>query len=358
MMKSGLTIQELAAEILRQKEFKEDYIVSTRRLQMENFGSDVVLRVLDENASDRIEPLDIGQNAHRQIGRYLSIPAKYYEKMREENPELLTVNVNSWFERSDSQRMLRVLDGKARAFLSNRYLRLDHLQIAEAVLPIIGEIPDARFESCQITEDRMYIKVVNPRLQQEVVPGDIVQAGVIISNSEVGLGSVNIQPLVYRLVCKNGMVVNDAATRRNHVGRINSADENFLLYSAETLAADDHAFMLKIQDTVRAAVDETNFSRVVGMMQEATTAKMNTANVPEVVRLASRDFGITDEEHPGVLQHLIEGKDLSLYGLSNAVTRYSQDVESYDRATALEAIGYNILSMPSKQWNRINEMAA
>lgn len=38
----------------------------------------------------------------------------------------------------------------------------------------------------------MYIKVVNPRLQQEVVPGDIVQAGVIISNSEVGLGSVNI----------------------------------------------------------------------------------------------------------------------------------------------------------------------
>ena len=190
------------------------------------------------------------------------------------------------------------------------------------------------------------------------MPGDIVQAGVIISNSEVGLGSVNIQPLVYRLVCKNGMVVNDAATRRNHVGRINSADENFLLYSAETLAADDHAFMLKIQDTVRAAVDEVNFSRVVGMMQEAATVKMNTANVPEVVRLASRDFGITDEEHPGVLQHLIEGKDLTLYGLANAVTRYSQDVASYDRATDLESIGYNILSMPAKRWNSINQMAA
>ncbi len=225
-------------------------------------------------------------------------------------------------------------------------------------MPIIGDMKDARFESCQITEDCMYIKVVNPRLQQEVVPGDIVQAGAIISNSEVGLGSVNIQPLVYRLVCKNGMVVNDAATRRNHVGRINSADENFLLYSAETLAADDHAFMLKIQDTVRAAVDEVNFSRVVGMMQEAATVKMNTENVPEVVRLASRDFGITDEEHPGVLQHLIEGKDLTLYGLANAVTRYSQDVASYDRATDLESIGYNILSMPAKRWNSINQMAA
>ena len=56
MMKSGLTIQELAAEILRQKDSKEDYIVSTRRLQMEPSGTDVVLRVLDENAGDRIEP--------------------------------------------------------------------------------------------------------------------------------------------------------------------------------------------------------------------------------------------------------------------------------------------------------------
>lgn len=357
-MKSGLTIQELAAEILRQKDSKEDYIVNTKNLQMEPSGSDVVLRVLDEKAGDRIEPLDIGPNAHRQIGTHLSIPAKYYAKMREEDPELLSMNVNRWFERSDSQRMLRVLDGRARAYLSNRYLRVDHMQIAEAVLPIIGDMKGARFESCQITEDRMYIKVVNPRLQQEVVPGDIVQAGISISNSEVGLGSVNIQPLIYRLVCSNGMVVNDAATRRNHVGRVNSAEENFLLYSAETLAADDHTFMLKIQDTVRAVVDEVKFNRVVDMMQEAANAKMNTANVPEVVRLASRDFGITDEEHPGVLQHLIEGKDLTLYGLANAVTRYSQDVESYDRATELESIGYNILSMPAKRWNSINQMAA
>mgnify|MGYP001624402731 CR=1 FL=1 len=92
----------------------------------------------------------------------------------------------------------------------------------------------------------------------------------------------------------------------------------------QELAADDRAFLLKIRDTVLTAVNEANFSRVVEMMQEAANAKMNTANVPEVVRLASRDFGITDEEHPGVLQHLIEGRDLTLYGLANAVTRYSQ----------------------------------
>lgn len=76
------------------------------------------------------------------------------------------------------------------------------MEIAKVVLPLIGQMEGAHFESCQITESRMYMKIVNTRLEAEVVPGDIVQAGLIISNSEVGQGSVNIQPLVYRLVCK------------------------------------------------------------------------------------------------------------------------------------------------------------
>ncbi len=126
-------------------------------------------------------------------------------------------------------------------------------------LPILGGLPDIRFESCQITESRMYIKAVNPRLQAEVSPGDIVQAGVIISNSEVGLGSVSIQPLIYRLVCSNGMVVNEAAARRNHVGRVTDSGENFSVYSQATLDAEDKAFVMKIQDTVRAAVEEARF---------------------------------------------------------------------------------------------------
>jgi hypothetical protein len=36
----------------------------------------------------------------------------------------------------------------------------------------------------------MYIKAICPRIQAEVKKGDIVQAGIAISNSEVGMGSV------------------------------------------------------------------------------------------------------------------------------------------------------------------------
>lgn len=356
-MKEGLSLQEMAAEIERQSRLKEDYLVDTRNLQLESFGSDVYLHMYD-NGSEALEPLEINQIAHRQFGTHLKIPAAYYDRMLTTYPELLAQNVNAWFQKEPSKRMLRTMGGTARAFLSNRYRRIDNLEIAKVVLPIIGQIQGARFESCQVTDSRMYIKVVNTRLEAEVVPGDIVQAGVIISNSEVGQGSVCIQPLVYRLVCSNGMIVNDAQTRRNHVGRVNNSEESFLLYSEETLAAEDHAFVLKIQDTVKAAVEEARFSQVIGLMRTAKQAPMNTQDVPGIVRLTSKEFHITEDESAGVLQHLIEGNDLTLYGLSNAITRHSQDVESYDRATELESIGYNILSMPPRQWNRINQMAA
>lgn len=357
-MKSGISLVDMAKEIQRQADLKADYMLDTRSLRLEPFDSKLYLNAYDQSGVPALEPLEVNSIAHRQIGTHLKIPAAYYDKMLEEYPQLLAQNVNAWFQREPSVRMIRTIEGTARAFLSNRYRRIDNLDIASIVLPVLQDMEGMHFESCQLTESRMYIKVVNTRLEAEVVPGDIVQSGIIISNSEVGLGSVNIQPLVYRLVCSNGMVVNDAQMRRNHVGRVNEASENYQLYSEKTLEADDKAFAMKIQDTVRAVVDEVRFTRVVNMMREAKEARMNTTDVPGIVKLVSRDFHITDEESSGVLQRLIEGNDLTLYGLSNAVTRHSQDVPDYDRATALEGIGYNILSMPARQWSRINQLAA
>lgn len=308
-----------------------------------------------ENGLDKITPLDIRQTAHRQLGTYLGIPQKYYELMRTDAPELLAYNANYWFSQKNELRTLRTMDGCARAFLSNRYRRIDNLDIASVTLPVIGELPEARFVSTQITDDFMYIKVVNPRLQADVVPGDVVQAGVIISNSETGQGSVTIQPLIYRLVCSNGMVINDAKTRRNHVGRAATSDEDFSIYSNETLLADDHAFVLKLKDTVRAAISEARFAQAVNRMRESTTAMLDTKKLPTIVKLASSSFGITEDESNGVLEHLITGGDFSLYGLANAVTRFSQDVESYDRATKLEEIGYSVMTMSPALFRQMNQ---
>lgn len=353
-MKNGRSLMELAQELERQRNAKRDYLLDTRNLEM-GFVEAGAYQMMMRNDSKNVSTLlGVGEIAHRQIGSALGIPAKYYDKMRAENPELLAQNVNSWFAMTPQKRMVRTLDGNARAFLSERYRRIDNAEIAEAVLPILAEMPDVRIESCEITESKMYLKAVNPRLTAEVVPGDIVQSGILITNSEVGMGSMSIQPLVYRLVCTNGMVVNDARTRKYHVGRGNEAAEDYTLYSSETLAADDRALLLKVRDTVRAVVDQTRFERVIEMMREAKEAKITSTDIPQMVELAAADYGLNKAEGSGVLDHLIRGGDLSLYGLSNAITRAAQDVESYDRSTEMESIGYTVLGMSGRDWQRLN----
>ena len=353
-MKNGRSLMEQAQELERQRNAKRDYLLDTRNLEM-GFVEAGAYQMMMRNDSKNVSTLlDVGEIAHRQIGSALGIPAKYYDKMRAENPELLAQNVNSWFTMTPQKRMVRTLDGNARAFLSERYRRIDNAEIAEAVLPILAEMPDVRIESCEITESKMYLKAVNPRLTAEVVPGDIVQSGILITNSEVGMGSMSIQPLVYRLVCTNGMVVNDARTRKYHVGRGNEAAEDYTLYSSETLAADDRALLLKVRDTVRSVVDQTRFERVIEMMREAKEAKITSTDIPQMVELTAADYGLNKAEGSGVLDHLIRGGDLSLYGLSNAITRAAQDVESYDRSTELESIGYTVLGMSRSDWQRLN----
>ena len=359
-MLAGKTLPELAAELVRQNDAKKDYLLDTRNLIMDADDHGAMLTMMNDHTGQNIL-LGVNDIAHLQIGNELGIPKNYYEKMREQNPALLAENVNAWFNTDPKVRMVRTLDGTARAFLSDRYRRIDNFDIAETVIPILQDL-DVSFESNEVTDSKMYIKVVNKRITKEVKPGDYVQSGIMITNSEVGMGTVTIQPLLYRLVCTNGMIVNDmktGATRRRHIGRRNTVlNDDYTLYADDTLLADNRALMLKIRDTIQHSLDEVHFTNLVDMMHQATEAKITTENIPAMVQLAAPDFGITKKESEGILNHLIREGDLTLYGFSNAVTRYAQDVGSYDRSTELEAIGYNILTMPSRRWKQLQEVEA
>jgi hypothetical protein len=295
----------------------------------------------------------INSVAHEQIGMKLGIPSRYYNRMLEKEPELLATNVNRWFEKEPENRMVRTLDGKARAFLSDRYRRIDNHDIAMAVLPIIAGMEGANVESCELTDKRMYLKVVNSRVQTEVAKGDVVQSGILISNSETGLGAVSVMPLVFRLVCKNGMIANTAGKRSRHIGRSNEGEDNFEIYRDETIIADDKAFVMKLQDIVSATADMVQFERIVSTMKMSKDAKIS-GDVPAVVQLAAKNYGFFEKESQSILDHLIRGEELSLYGLANAVTRHAQDVDSYDRSTELEITAWQMMNMSRNEWTKLN----
>lgn len=354
-MKQGRSLQDVLTELRRQDNAKKDYIAPAEGMLLRNDGR--TFEINHRNGAQEV----FGTTGlfHRQMAGTLGIPAKYYDQMANQKPELLAENVNAWLRERQNNYMVRTMDYEngrrvARALLSDRYRRIDNMQIAAAVLPLFAGTDMYEVMSCEVTENRLYLKIVNHRLQTEVTPGDLVQGGVMISNSEVGLGSVSVQPLLYRLVCTNGMVVNELGERRTHVGRQVKAVENgFNLYSDEALEAEDKAFLLKLRDVTMAAVSEATFGHIIDPLKEAALTGI-TGHVQDVVELTSREFDLSSDEQDSVLTYLIDGGKLSLYGLANAVTRASQDAESYDRATQLESIGWDIVSMPKEQWKAIN----
>lgn len=350
-MKQGRTLIGLAEELERQLSTKVDMIVPTPLMHHVTDTGGVTALLIE--APDGSKRFTATESCRRQLADRLKIPFAYFERMRTDQPELLDRNVNTWLHKEPEQRLIRTLDGRARAFLSDRYRRLDNYDLLEHVLPILRELPGARFESMELTETRMYVKVVTPRIEFEIQPGDVVQAGVVISNSEIGHGSLSVQPLVYRLVCRNGLIAPDRAMRKAHVGRLQEAStEEITIFQDDTLAAEDKAFYLKVRDVVQAAVSQASFEQTAVKMRATLGIKLTGDPVKAVEVLATR-YLLNEQERSGVLRSLIAESDLSGYGLVNAITGYAQEVDNYDRATELEQLGGRLLHQSKAEWEAL-----
>lgn len=347
-MKIGkASISELVAQLKKEKEMSRDFIVPTQELHI-TAEENPVMVMQNRGAT---EVFGINENTHQQIASRLGIPYKYYQRMRSDYPELLANNVNGWFEKEPEQRMLRTMGGTARAFLSNKYRRIDNMELMQAVYPVLQEMEGVQVMSCEVTDNHLYLQVVSDKVKTEVAKGDIVQAGFIISNSEIGRGAVAVQPLVYRLVCTNGMIAKENAHRRYHTGKNIDMDDNYELFSDNTKILDDIAYFAKVQEIVRMAVDETKFNQQVIAMQKAIGVAVNPMAITPVVEELGKTHMLSKGEQEMVVQNFLLGDNydgghiahFNQFGLANAITKTANQVESYERAVDLERIGGAVL---------------
>lgn len=338
--------QELAAEIQRQSEAKRDFVTPTKLLQMSTEGRS--MRVGQE-MFDHIDP-----SAHAQISNRLNIPKKYYDRMLSDSPGLLAENVNHWFQNKPEKRLVRTLDGSIRAFLSDRYRPLDNDLVCGAIIPTLINL-GVTVQSLEVTHRKLYIKVTIPDLNREIKRGDIVEAGLVASNSEIGQGTVSLLPMLNRLVCTNGMVINEFGLKKYHLGKALGQVESDQIsewFTTETIQADNHAFLLKLRDAVRGILTEDVFTRITDRMIEATGVEIQ-GSPEKVVEVVKERLDLTDVEGGNVLRHLIKGGDLSMWGVANAVTAEANQATDYDRATELEQAGGKLIELPKEEWREI-----
>lgn len=345
-MKEGRTLTSLAEELTRRAAAKQDYLVNTAQMQLSADGNALYL----PNGVSR----DITAHTHGQLAEYTGIPKAYYDKMKGELPLLLQRNVGDWFNKHAETRMVRTLDGKARAFLSNRYRRLDNDDVGNAALEaLLNDFPGIKIVSCDVTDNRLYIKATFDK-RAAVKVGDEVQAGVVITNGEIGNGSLSVRVFTVRLVCLNGMT-GDSVLRQAHVGKQVTADNDGIAYKDDTIQADDKAMMLRLRDAIGSAPGAL-FDREIE--RQRTLAGLPPVAKPiAAMEVLAKKVGFTQERKESVLERLMRGGDYSPYGMVQAVTNLANDVTDYDDASELEALGGKLMAMPANEWNEIRQAA-
>ncbi len=373
-MQRGKTLQELAAEVQRQQDVKADYIAPSTALSLVarepsaeagETRNEMMLKLKSNGGSlgegDTLGVMDswftMGHTFHSQMASSLGVPLKYWERMRTEAPALLANNANHWLQQDDRRRMVRTLDGRARAYLSDSYRPLDNFDLCEAVLPVIADgALGLTVKSCEVTERRLYIQVVSDKLVGDVKVGDTIQGGFTISNSEIGAGGFNIDEWILRLLCLNGMT-GERILGKYHAGSKAGGlmEDVQAFYRDSTRRLDDAAFFAKVTDTVRHVVSEERFAVTLKRLQGATETQIKPVEGVEVV---AKRLNLNDTDKASVLNHLIEGGDLSLWGIGNAVTRMAHDAADYDRGIEFQKAGNDVIELPRSAWQELGALAA
>lgn len=147
--------------------------------------------------------------ATTQMCQKLGIPVDYYRRLPDEmkaiiaNYDLGRMNETSY--------LLRGKGEWTRAFLSAEYVAYNNMQIIETVQALL-EQTEVSVKSFVLEETHLYLKIVSEDL---LVQESGLKAGIMIGNSEVGQGSVSVEPFVYRKACTNDLVISQEKSFRH-----------------------------------------------------------------------------------------------------------------------------------------------
>jgi hypothetical protein len=360
-----MDLSALLTEVKRQNETKRDYVASTQegiRLVdasgMEGFGDEVALVTLTPNGLQRFQ---ITEHCHRQIAGRLQIPWKYYNRLLTDHRDLVLDQVNALFNREPETRMVRTLDNKARAFLSDKFLPLDNVDTLEAVLPpLVKQEVSNVLLSANVDENKMYLKVLfnDPALTQRIGTtrdgkADTVHPGVVISNSETGQGAFKINGFFYRDFCRNGCafgVTEAFSYSRSHLG--SKIDIGEITFSEETRRKQQELIVCEMGDALKALTDPVQVTKMGDRLRLVKDRDAVRQPIAAIDLLVKEVDDLREGDRASILENFIADQDYSQWGMVNAVTSLANDADgTYERACEVERIGAKLLTLSLKQWD-------
>ncbi len=362
---------DLADMLKDQQTRKLDVIVPASKITSED-GRITVQDAAHEITTDGVTTKSVTLNPTAVFDEGLSdklgIPLSYMRRLRSERTDLLDQNVNGWLHGLDEPDPRAFLvrsftdgdgGGVARAFLSDSYKMIDHLDALTAVLDGVRKTgADVQVVNCDLTERNMYVKVAAQQVQvyaRDLLKGyrspftgasgdenPVVFAGFVIRNSETGDGAFSITPSMTIQVCKNGLTVTKDAVRAVHLG--SKLDHGIVRWSDETQQKTLELISLKTTDAVSTFLDVEYMQRAISRLTD-DASKPLSGPLDQVVRQVGKKLAFGDDVTNGVLDHFMRGGQFTAGGVMQAVTSYAQTVVDADAAWALEGAGIRALEV-------------
>ena len=247
--------------------------------------------------------------------------------------------------------------GTARYFGSDRYGIFDN---HDALVAFLGGIQKAGFNAddievrrANITDTKMLVEIDLPGIQTEAnellegyVPpmnarnhtdDAIVNVGLLLSNSEVGSGALNVNYIIRINRCSNGWVIEDVNdARRVHLG--GQHNEGVVKMGRDTADKNAELVMLQVKDAVQTYCD-TDF--LIQQVERVTAkAKKRVEDPIETFKTVSKKLSLSENEHAGIFNHFMSsGVQNTAGGITQAITSYIQTDEALtnvDRAHDLQ----------------------
>ena len=333
-MKKGMEIQSMLKQINDDVNNKRDYLVDLNGIKVSTSENVYPTMSVDHLTTGEYQLTD---NSLSHLCNRLEMGTRYISKCLPVSQELVAHNINFWIDNNKTKElMLRTYDkepmNEVRAIMSNRYKRIDNDVVANSTLEKLMDM-NAELKYAHYDRDTLNITAVLPKLEGEVVEGDLVQGGITITNSEIGGGSLIVKPFIYRLVCTNGMVAPEYLNQfyAKHVGKMIidlDGDEQW------------KTIVDKMGQQLELISNPESFQENVEKLKQATEEKINSHQV----EILAKKHGLSDDERAGVFErpnHYVgETFVTSKYDVANAITNIANDEsKSDDRARFLQELG-------------------
>lgn len=326
-----MQIRSLIDELESQKSLKWDKKLNAAQIAMALAENTPILRLPGE------ELFSITKPCHTQFAEKLEIPLKYYHKMEESAPDLLVSNVNTWLRKNGKDVFIRGLGNSVRAFLSDRYRVIDHLDVLLCALNEL-QAHDAEIEACFLSEIEMNIKVKSQKLKDFVRhKDDLIMGGIFITNSETGHKALRVEPRMFRVKCSNGMIVEELVTREIHIG---NGDE-----------ISDEIVYLSLRRSIRELFNR--FGEIVLLLRESTEAKIR--NPQKVIQNVVDQYKLSEAQKANILMSFGAEPEYDQYGIANAVTQAAQKEETWEKSVELEKLGGKLVALPMEEFKALDE---